>query len=46
MASNPDWLDENQHRHDPALDSFGIELSGDLDEDAFRAWLSALIQRR
>lgn len=46
MASNPDWLDENQHLHDPALDSFGIELSGDLDEDAIRAWLSALVQRR
>ncbi|MER7081485.1 GTPase, G3E family [Saccharopolyspora kobensis] len=43
---HPAWLDEQEHFHDPAVSSVGIELDsavdGDLDEGALRAWLGRL----
>ncbi|MFI0465681.1 CobW family GTP-binding protein [Saccharopolyspora sp. 5N102] len=39
---HPAWLDEQEHFHDPAVTSVGVELAEDFDEAALRAWLSEL----
>lgn len=42
MAIDPDWLDE-EHVHDPALSSVGVECDGDLDPARLDAWLAELV---
>ncbi len=41
LASDPGWLDE--HTHDLALGSVGVELAGAFDAARLDAWLSALL---
>ncbi|MHA6625712.1 CobW family GTP-binding protein [Pseudonocardia sichuanensis] len=46
LQNRPDWLDEPEHLHDPALDSVGIEVGGELDRVAFEGWLRRLVDAR
>lgn len=42
MAVDPDWLNE-EHVHDPSLESVGIEFDGDLDRVRLDTWLAELL---
>ncbi|MFC7486109.1 CobW family GTP-binding protein [Knoellia sp. CPCC 206453] len=43
MADQPNWLEDTDHQHDPALMSVGVEMAGDVDQDALQAWLSSFV---
>lgn len=45
MAVDPDWLDE-EHTHDPSLESVGVEFDGELDRERLDAWLVGLLDAR
>ncbi len=40
-AGHTGWLEEDEHVHDPSLDSVSVQVEGDVDVDALRAWLGA-----
>lgn len=40
VSAHPDWLDGDEHQHDPTLTSVALELEGDLDLAALEAWLT------
>jgi len=42
VTTEPAWLDDSEHVHEPSLASVGIELDRDPDRAASPAWLSDL----
>lgn len=45
MAIDPGWLDgDDDHLHDPTLESVGLEVSGDLGRRRLDAWLAGLLE--
>ena len=45
MAIDPDWLEGDEHSHDPSLRSVGIEMPGELELHRLDAWLTELLDR-
>jgi len=43
MAIAPDWLETDDHEHDPTLSSVGLELERDIDPDRLDTWLGRLV---
>lgn len=46
MAADPEWLDKEDFGHDPELESVALEVPGTVDIDAFREWLTELVDTR
>jgi G3E family GTPase len=44
MAIDPNWLDGEDHAHEPGLESVSLQQAGDLDADKLDRWLAALLE--
>jgi G3E family GTPase len=46
LATNPDFLDSDEHEHNDEIGSVSFELEAPLDPERFNVWMSTLLAER